>query len=175
MNLLEKLLGQKSLRYLFLLIISILLTVFGDRLISSKGIGVLLIILSISNLIYELKLRYYIYGRKDVKDFKSNKEAFIASYFDKKKIKYIYEKELKLGKEKIHPDFFLPEFDVYVEYWGKWPADFDYRKECNYKRSLFEKYDINLVELYPDNLFSINKLDWKFTERLLNLLKKERS
>lgn len=175
MNLLERLLGQKSLRYLFLIIISVFLIVLGDRFISSEGIGVLLIIISVSNLIYELKLRYYIKIKKDVYNFKSNKEIFIASYLDKKKIKYIYEKELKLGKDKIHPDFFLPEFDVYVEYWGKWPGDFDYRKECNYKRKMFEKYDINLLELYPDNLLSINKLDWKFTERLLNLLKKERT
>ncbi|HJX05127.1 MAG TPA: hypothetical protein VJ461_00280 [Candidatus Nanoarchaeia archaeon] len=175
MNFLEKLFGQKIIKTLILLIIGILLFIFGDKFADSKSIGIIIAVISLCFLVYEIQLRYYIKVKKNTKEFKSNREAFIAKYFDSKKIKYIYEKELKLGRSKLHPDFFLPEFDVYVEYWGKWPGDFDYRKECSHKRKLYEEYDVKLIELYPDNLISFQQLDWKFTERLLNILKKERS
>jgi hypothetical protein len=175
MNFLQKLFGQKIINYLILFIIGLLLFIFGDKIANSKAIGLFVAFISLCFLFIEIKLRYYIKVKKNTKEFKSNKEAFIAKYFDSKNIKYIYEKELKLGSNKLHPDFFLPEFDVYVEYWGKWSGDFDYRKECDHKRKLYENYDIKLVELYPDNLVSFQQLDWKFTERLLAILKKERS
>jgi len=175
MSFIEKLLGQKIINYLTLLTIGIVLFIFGDKFADSKAIGTIIAIISLCFLIYEIQLRYYIKIKKNTKEFKSYKEAFIAQYFDKKKIKYIYEKELKLGRDKLHPDFFLPEFDMYVEYWGKFPGDFDYRKECNHKRKIYENGNIKLVELYPDNLASFQQLDWKFTERLLSILKKERS
>jgi hypothetical protein len=175
MEFIKKLFGQKILNFSVLFVIGMLLLILGDLFIDSKGIGLFIVIISFGFLVNEIQLRYYIKVKKNTKAFKSNKEAFIAKYFDQKKIKYIYEKELRLGRSKLHPDFFLPEFDVYVEYWGKWPGDFDYRKECNLKRKTYSDYDKQLVELYPDNLISSHQLDWKFTERLLNILKKDRS
>jgi len=175
MDFLEKIFGQKLLNYIWLLIFGIILIFAPMRDVSAREIGFVMVLISILCGIYEAKLRYYIKFKKSPKEFKSGKEAFIASYFDKKKIKYIYEKKLKLPSGLIKPDFYLPEFDVYVEYWGKWNSDFEYRKECKHKRETYEKNEIKLVELYPDNLASMNQLDWKFTERLLQILKKERS
>ncbi len=117
-------------------------------------------------LLYDTKLR-----KSGEENIKSKGEQFIADYLKKKKIKFIYEKKLKVGKETLKPDFYLPEFDVYVEYWGRWDTDFEYRKECHHKKKLYEEYEIKLVEIYPDNLVSLSQLDWKFTERLLDLLK----
>lgn len=172
MEWLENVLGQKLIGGIIFLVLGVLLAIMGDKVFNSHAIGIILTILSLLYVIHQASLRYVIKFHKNTKKFKSGKEAFIANYFDKKKIKYQYEKPLKLGKQKLHPDFFLPEFDVYVEYWGMWPSDFDYRKECNIKRKQYKEYDIPLVELYPDNLVSINQLDWKFTERLLKILKK---
>ena len=58
---------------------------------------------------------------------------------------------------------------------GRWNSDFEYRKECRYKKQLYEKYGKRLIELFPDNLVTINQLDWKFTERLLKILKEDRA
>ena len=168
----DKIFGKKLFFHILMLILGVL--VFFENF-STKIIGAVVIIISFFGIIYESKLRFYIKFYKNIKTLKSPKESFIADYLEKKKIKYIYEPSLKLGKDILHPDFFLPEFDVYVEYWGKWNTDFEYRKECRHKKQLYEKYEKSLVELYPDNLISINQLDWKFTERLLRILKEDRS
>lgn len=174
MNFVERFLGKNIIYLLVLMTLGLLLIFIGYKYINAAGIGIIIVLISVIGLIREINLRYYIKIRKNTKEFKSNDEKFIANYFDMKKIKYLYEKELKVDRV-LHPDFFLPEFDVYVEYWGRWPGDFDYRKECDHKRKLYKEYDIKLVELYPDNLASINQLDWKFTERLLAILKRDRS
>lgn len=174
MDFLEKILGQRLMQYIPFFILALFLIIFPEKFpLHTRTVGILILILSSLYIIYESQLRYYIKFKKSNNNFKSNRESFIATYFDKKHIKYLYEKSLKLGSQLLHPDFYLPEFDVYVEYWGRW-GDFEYNKTCNHKRHLYEKYGIELIELYPDNLVSINQLDWKFTERLLNILKKNR-
>lgn len=173
-NIMEKtarIFDHRLLRCAILLIIGLSLIFIPLPNIGKKEIGLFIIIISVIYIFYELKQKYYINFKESKQNFKSSKEKFIAYYFNKKKIKYVYEKELKLGLKTRKPDFYLPEFDVYVEYWGKWNDNFEYRKECHDKKLLYKKHDIYLVELYPDNLESINQLDWKFTERLLNILK----
>ena len=115
MDFLEKFFGRNLLFYIMLFILGVLI-LFGQ--ISSKTIGWIVIFISIFGVIYEGKLRYYIKFKKSNKNVKSLRELFITQYFEKKKIKCIYEPFLMLGKETLHPDFFLPEFDIYVEYWG---------------------------------------------------------
>ena len=175
MMFLEKILGKKLLNWIIFLVIGIVLIVApvkGD--LTPKQVGYTIIVISILGIVYEGNLRYYIKIKKNTKEFKSKKEVFIANYLDKKGIKYIYEKPVSVGKDVLKPDFYLPEYDVYVEYWGKWSNDFEYRKERRHKKQLYDQYEYNLVELFPDNLESIHQLDWKFTERLLKILKKER-
>ena len=159
------------LKYTILLIIGLILIFVPLKYVDKREIGIIITFISITYIYYELKKQYNIRFKKSKQNFESPGEKFIADYFDKKKIKFDYEKELKIGTKLLHPDFYLPEFDVYVEYWGKWDNNFEYRKECHDKKISYKKYDIDLVELYPDNLKTINQLDWKFTERLLNILK----
>jgi len=175
MKFLEKILGQRLLSSIGVFVIAIILTFSSEEWITVKGLLIFIAVMAFLFIIYEAKLRYFIKIKKSSKKFKSKKETFIASYFDKKRIKYIYERAVKVGKDTLHPDFYLPEFDVYVEYWGRWSNDFEYRKERRHKKLLYEKYHYSLIELFPDNLCSINQLDWKFTERLLKILKKGRS
>jgi|GEM_PF-4928023 hypothetical protein len=175
MEFFEKLFGVRLWMFIGLLIVGLLMLFFPVKELISGIVGFFMTLIAIGGIILEARLIYFIKVKQSKKSFKSKNESFIAKYFDKKKIKYLYEQQLKLGDQIVRPDFFLPEFDVYVEYWGKWGADFEYRKECNHKRQLYEKYNYNLVELYPDNLRSIHQLDWKFTERLLKILKKDRS
>ena len=54
----------------------------------------------------------------------SNSERVIVDYFTRSGIRYVYEQPVmgRWGSRRIsRPDFYLPDYGVYVEYWG-WPA-----------------------------------------------------
>lgn len=103
-------------------------------------------------------------------------EQKIAHYFRRNKIRYVYEKELR--KEGIftnyrigRPDFYLPDYDVYVEYWGLVDADDDYtRKQYvrNMKRKMARYYENNIkfISIYPRNM---DNLDWIFRKKFENV------
>ena len=183
MEFLKKMFGQKLINWIIFLVVGIILVLAPIKKdLTQEQVGYFIIFISVLAIIYEARLRYYIKFRKNDKEVRSSGEKFIEEYLKQKKLAYVYEKPIKLVGEHLpfKPDFWLPEFDVYVEYWGKWYTDFEYRKECRHKKEIYNKNEIKLIELYPDNIirngkFSISQLDWKFTERLLNILKKERS
>ncbi len=59
---------------------------------------------------------------------KSKGEKYIADYFYSQNIRYQYEREARshgiiFSKHISNPDFYLPDHDVYVEYWGLVDAD----------------------------------------------------
>jgi hypothetical protein len=73
--------------------------------------------------------------------FRSRLEARWAIYFDALKIKWVYEPECVIlsNGQKYTPDFYLPDYDLYVEI----KPDM----EC-----LLDDYHINRYELFPKNL-----------------------
>jgi hypothetical protein len=100
---------------------------------------------------------------------KSIGERRIADYFEKNNINYVYEQEAK-GKAlffdyKIsNPDFYLPDYGVYVEYWGLANADDNwtrakYVKNMKRKMAIYYRNDIKFISIYPQNL---ENLDWIF-------------
>lgn len=100
---------------------------------------------------------------------KSKAEKMIADYFYRNNIRYEYDKVAKTNawifKEKIsRPDFYLPNYDVYVEYWGMIDVA-DKRKKSEYQRNMrwkmaqYHQNNIRFVSLYPSNL---ENLDWIF-------------
>lgn len=116
------------------------------------------------------------YGVKSVtgrgEEVKSRAEKRIADYFARNGINYIYEKEAKtkgwLFDSTIgHPDFYLPDYDVYVEYWGLLDADdrsvrANYERNMKRKMAIYYKNNIKFVSLYPRNL---KNLDWVFRKK----------
>jgi hypothetical protein len=104
---------------------------------------------------------------------KSIAERKIADYFEKNNIKYVYEKEAKakalfLFSYKVSsPDFYLPDYNVYVEYWGLVNADDDWTRE-NYvrnmrrKMAIYHRNKIKFISIYPHNL---DNLDWIFRKK----------
>ena len=116
------------------------------------------------------------YGVKSVtikgEEVKSIAERRIEDYFVKNNINYVYEREAK-GKVlffdyKISsPDFYLPDYDVYVEYWGLVDADdswtrAQYIKNMKRKMALYYQNNIKFISIYPDNL---KDLDWIFRRK----------
>jgi hypothetical protein len=100
---------------------------------------------------------------------KSIGERTIADYFENSNIKYVYEPEAK-GKFLFfnyrigYPDFYLPDYDVYVEYWGLIDADDSltrarYVRNMKRKMAIYHQKGIKFISIYPRNL---ENLDWIF-------------
>ncbi len=96
-------------------------------------------------------------------------EKRIADYFAKNQIRYVYEQEairtFRFHRYKLSiPDFYLPDYGVYVEYWGLVNAD-DYWTRERYVRNMKRKMaiyhgnNIKFISIYPKNL---ENLDWIF-------------
>lgn len=102
-------------------------------------------------------------------DVKSKGEKQIADYLNQACIKYVYEKKFtsKNGKT-IRPDFYLPDYDVFVEYWGLVNADNprvkrNYVKSMKWKMAQYHSKKQKFVSIYPKNL---RNLDWIFKKKL---------
>jgi len=116
------------------------------------------------------------YGVKSVttrgEEVRSIAERKIADYFAKNNIHYVYEREAK-GKDLFFdyrissPDFYLPDYDVYVEYWGLVDAEDEqtrkqYIKKMKWKMAQYHQNNIKFISIYPDNL---KNLDWIFRRK----------
>jgi hypothetical protein len=93
---------------------------------------------------------------------KSLAEKTLADYLQSINVTYFYERS---GDRRIrNPDFYLPQFDVYVEYWGLLNADDDYTREkytrhMKRKMAIYHRYNKRLISIYPENM---SNLDWIF-------------
>jgi hypothetical protein len=98
---------------------------------------------------------------------RSGAEQRIAAYFDSIGLRYEYEKELEarfwIFKTKVStPDFYLPDHDVYVEYWGMLDVADDedrkkYTRSMTYKMIRYQELGIKCVSLYPHNLITLDQ------------------
>lgn len=105
------------------------------------------------------------YGVKSVtlrgETVKSIGERRIADYLTKNHIYYLYEQKPR-GNLYTLPDFYLPVYDVYVEYWGlvdvddRWTRE-KYERNMKRKMAIYHRNNIKFISIYPDNL---ENLDW---------------
>ncbi|KKM74838.1 hypothetical protein LCGC14_1396370 [marine sediment metagenome] len=72
-------------------------------------------------------------------------------------IKHEYEIYLKLGKERVSPDFYLPLLDKFIEFWGL-TDDPDYQQRKNKKISLYKSHDVEFLSLYAQDVDDHQKL-----------------
>lgn len=136
---------------------------------------------SIISLFEESHKRYKILKAVDTEDYDSNSEKMIADYFKAKSVKFYLHPQVKVPtkiwfldnpfkKRILKPDFFLPQYNAFVEYWGRLD-DEDYRKKTELKKKSYEENDIEFISLTPKDLEDRNRLDWNFTQKLLNLIR----
>jgi len=112
------------------------------------------------------------YGVKSVttkgEEVRSIAERKIADYFGKNNINYEYESMVATNQGfASSPDFYLPDYDVYVEYWGLVDAEDDqtrkqYIKKMTWKMAQYHQNNIKFISIYPDNL---KNLDWIFRRK----------
>ena len=104
----------------------------------------------------------------DGKKVRSKSERAIANYLYEHGIKYNYEKEViwinKVDKTKNYkPDFYLPDFDVYIEHWfiskesDNVPENYNfdkikYLKERKWKLNQFKTHNKKLIESFETQM-----------------------
>jgi hypothetical protein len=85
---------------------------------------------------------------KDGTWVQSDGERLICEALNGEQIRYRYDERFRiLDGYAIRPDFYLPEFDVYIEYWGMDTAD--YKIGMFKKQQLYQQQGKRLVSLYP--------------------------
>jgi hypothetical protein len=87
---------------------------------------------------------------KDGTWVQSDGERLICEVLHREGIRYRYDERFRiLDGYAIRPDFYLPEFDVYIEYWGMDTAD--YKIGMLKKQQLYQQQGKRLISLYPDD------------------------
>ncbi len=78
----------------------------------------------------------------------SDGEKRICEILNSEEILYRYDERFRiLDGYAIRPDFYLPEFDLYIEYWGMDTAD--YKIGMLKKQKLYQQQGKRLISLYP--------------------------
>lgn len=87
----------------------------------------------------------------------SEGERRIADWLTARGVAYRYDAKFRLIAEfQIRPDFYLPEVDVYIEYWG---MDTPQYKMSMYKKQLlYQQEGKRLVSVYPKDLPTLDAL-----------------
>lgn len=77
----------------------------------------------------------------------SDGERIIADYLTRQHIAYRYDERMQIiDGYAIRPDFYLPEFDLYIEYWGMDTAD--YKIGMLKKQKLYQMQGKKLISLH---------------------------
>jgi hypothetical protein len=94
---------------------------------------------------------------KDGTVVQSDGERLICELLTAERIQYRYDERFRiLNGHAIRPDFYLPEFDVYIEYWGMDTAD--YKIGMLKKQQLYQQRGKKLISLYPDDKPKIHEV-----------------
>lgn len=99
--------------------------------------------------------------------FKSGGERKIAYFLDKHSIKYQYEAGVLVNsadeKHRLwYPDFYLPEFGAYIEYYGM-VGKRNYDRGIKAKQSVYSKMGMAVISVFP----------WMFAENWQQYITKE--
>jgi len=89
----------------------------------------------------------------------SEPERQIANWLYDNKIRYYYEKEpLFLGNYWILPDFYLPKYKLYIEYYGQWRyIGKGLSERSRQKEQLYKRYKIKHFYLLLKDLKNLDK------------------
>jgi len=105
-------------------------------------------------------------------------EKLIESILDSHHIRYNRKKKMKLKKDTKNfriPDFYLPDYDLVIEFFGSWLAPENKKFEERERKRFMEKVGVyhqsglHTLYLYPTQLKDAEKLILKATKQISNL------
>ena len=86
----------------------------------------------------------------------SQGERRIGNWLAANDIAYQYDERITVaGDFRMRPDFYLPEFDIYIEYWGMDTPE--YLANMRKKRILYQRERKKLISLTPDDLENLEE------------------
>lgn len=90
---------------------------------------------------------------KENNNYKSEGERRIASFLDKNEINYEYERgvlvKFPYDKQRIwYPDFYLPEFGSYIEYYGLAGRQM-YDRGIKTKEDVYTRMSLDVIPVFP--------------------------
>jgi hypothetical protein len=104
----------------------------------------------------------------------SEGEEFLRDYFKKENITFREQQTIEgLQNDKAThrvADFYLPQFGVFVEYFGQWNIESE-RERYRIKRKVYLNNQVPCIFLYPENLGII---EYIFPKRMLGVCQKYR-
>jgi hypothetical protein len=87
----------------------------------------------------------------------SGGERRIADWLTAHGVAYRYDAKFRIIAEfQIRPDFYLPEFDMYIEYWGLDTPQ--YKMSMYKKQTLYQQEGKRLISVYPHDLPGLDRL-----------------
>jgi len=87
----------------------------------------------------------------------SRGERQIAEWLTGHGLAYRYDAKFRIiGEFQIRPDFYLPELDVYIEYWGMNTPQ--YKMSMYKKQTLYQQEGKCLISVYPKDLSALDCL-----------------
>lgn len=95
---------------------------------------------------------------KDGRSVRSLSEKIIIDHFFDNYIRVVYEKTIPYVNERgedatLHPDFYLPDYDLYIEFNGL--TNKSYLKKKNYANKIYEEKGYNVVILESQDIDDI--------------------
>jgi predicted nuclease of restriction endonuclease-like RecB superfamily len=79
-------------------------------------------------------------------EVKSKGEREIADFLTWQNIRFVYEPQISLNHHLVKPDFYLTDYNVYIEYFGM--DDHEYQRKAALKRQAYKDNDLLLIPLY---------------------------
>lgn len=87
---------------------------------------------------------------------KSRGEAMLDNWLHQKGIKHEYDQDITLGGTRMKYDWYLPEDDVYIEYWGFYTKEYQERRKE--KEKAYAAGHKKLISIENNDLQDINDL-----------------
>ena len=91
--------------------------------------------------------------------FKSEGEKRVAATLEKYGIRYEYDRPVWVDDgskvRRLRPDFYLPDFNLFIEYYGR-VGNQDYDIRTANKKAAYAANNLHVISLYPWNLIQ----DW---------------
>lgn len=112
-----------------------------------------------------------LYRTEDGHLVRSRGELLIDNYLFNHNVRHVYEKVIidPITDNECTCDFYLPDFDVYIEFWGLDSKKYNNTKE--YKLKIYENANLKLVNLNPEDIDM--RLDYVLDKIIIKFKNKE--
>lgn len=124
----------------------------------SFGVVLVILFLLLERRLFEKEVEMMkILSTKKGEKVQSRGEVRIVDWLFEHNIEYEYDEEREIASEIIRPDFYLPEKNVVIEYWGIM-TDSKYKRKREWKENLYRAAGMTLISIEPKDMEDIDNI-----------------